>query len=295
MSREPTTEVDLPSSRAPAPRRQKVEWAALSDVGKVRPNNEDHFLICRLSKILQVLDTNLVEETSDQRCERDGYLLLVADGMGGVAAGEYASAMAVRGVKHHLMDTAKWFFSLDDPDEDVRIRLLRESLAQIDRELIEQARQDPSLSGMGTTLTAAGIVDGAAFIVHVGDSRVYLLRDRQLEQVTQDHTVAQKLLEAGILNPEEAKTHRSRHILTNSLGGSPGVKGEIVKLRLQDGDRLLLCTDGLNDMVSDDKIADILLTSIAPDTACRALTDAALDQGGRDNITVIVANYTETS
>jgi protein phosphatase len=280
--------------QASGPRR-RIEFAAVSDVGLVRPNNEDHYLICRLSKNLQVLDTNLPEQANDQHCERDGYLLLVADGMGGVAAGEHASATAARWVKRHVMDTSKWFFSLNDPDEGVRIRLLRESLEGLDRELIEEARRDPSLLGMGTTLTAAGIVDGEAFVVHVGDSRFYLLRDGQLEQLTQDHTVAQKLVEAGMLNPEQAKTHRSRHVLTNSLGGSPGVCGEIVKLRLRDGDRLLLCTDGLNDMVDDAKMAEILETHALPGEACRALRDAALGQGGRDNITVIVANYAESS
>jgi protein phosphatase len=294
MPSEPTTEVDVQPIPASGPRR-RIEYSAVSDVGSIRRNNEDHYLICRLCKSLQVLDTNLAEETNDQTCERDGYLLLVADGMGGVAAGEHASAAAVRWVKRHLMDTAKWFYSLNDPDEHVRIRMLRESLEGLDRELIEAARRDPSLAGMGTTLTAAGIVDGAAFVAHVGDSRLYLLRDRQLEQLTQDHTVAQKLVDAGVLKPEEVRTHRSRHILTNSLGGSPGVRGEIVNFRLSDGDRLLLCTDGLSDMVHDEEITAILLAQALPGEACRALRDAALREGGHDNITVIVANYAESS
>ncbi len=297
MVPEPTTEVELepvPPSAPPAPREWRLEHAALSDVGKVRPNNEDHFLVCRLRKTLQVLETNLVEETSRQRTEREGYLFLVADGMGGVAAGEHASALVVRGVQRHLMETSKWFFAADDPDENVRLRLLRESLERMDRELIDEAQRDPALAGMGTTLTAAGVVDGEAFIVHVGDSRAYLLRDGQLEQLTQDHTVAQKLLDAGLLKPEEAKSSRLRHVLTNSLGGSPGVKGEIVKARLRDGDRLLLCTDGLNEMVDDDGIAGTLLAHPGPADACRALVDAALGRGGRDNVTVIVANYSES-
>jgi protein phosphatase len=136
-------------------------------------------------------------------------------------------------------------------------------------------------------------VDGAAFIVHVGDSRVYLLRDGQLEQLTQDHTLVQRLLDAGLLKPDEAKGHRMRHVLTNSVGGSPGLSVQIVKLRLRDGDRLLLCTDGLNDMVPDDRIREVLLAHGQPGEACRALVDTALLQGGRDNVTVIVANYTE--
>jgi protein phosphatase len=265
----------------------------LSDVGKVRPNNEDHFLVCRLRKSLEVLDTNSDEARDGRNSEQEAYILLVADGMGGVAGGERASAMVVQGAKRHLMETAKWFFSLDDPDEDVRIRLLRETLERLDRELIEEAKNNPSLTGMGTTLTAAAIVDGAAFMVHVGDSRVYLLREDAIEQLTQDHTIAQKLLDAGLLKPEEVKSNRLRHVLTNSLGGSPGVRGEIVKLHLRDGDRLLFCTDGLNDMLGDDVITQVLLENPHASAACRALVDAALRQGGRDNVTVIVANYSE--
>jgi protein phosphatase len=265
----------------------------LSDVGKVRHNNEDHFLVCRLRKSLEVLDTNVDEARDGRNSEREGYILLVADGMGGVAGGERASALVVQGVKRHLIETSKWFFSLEDPDENVRIRLLRETLERLDGELIEEAKNNPSLTGMGTTMTAAAIIDGAAFIVHVGDSRVYLLRDDAIEQLTRDHTVAQQLLDAGLLKPEEMKSNRLRHVLTNSLGGTRGVRGEIVKLHLRDGDRLLFCTDGLNDMVGDDSIAQILRENPHASAACRALVDAALGQGGRDNVTVIVANYSE--
>jgi protein phosphatase len=293
MPPEPTTEIDRPALAGARPRAWRLESAALSDVGKVRPNNEDHFLICRLCKTLQVLHTNVAEVANSPHAEQEGYLLLVADGMGGVAAGEHASATVVRGVQRHMLETSKWFFRLDDPDEDVRVRLLKETLEGLDRQLIDEAKQDPSLSGMGTTLTAAGIVDGAAFIVHVGDSRVYLYRDGGLEQVTQDHTVVQKLLEAGLLKPEEVRSHRMRHVLTNTLGGSRGVCGEIHNLRLRAGDRILLCTDGLNDMLDDEAIARLLVANPRPDDACRALVDAALQGGGRDNVTVIVANYEE--
>src|SRR5579883_1354419 len=163
MVPEPITRIDVPTVAGARPRAWRLESAGLSDVGKVRPNNEDHFLVCRLCKSLQVLQTNLAESPSPPPGEQEGYLLLVADGMGGVAAGEHASATVARGVQRHLLETAKWFFRLDDPDEDVRVRLLKETLEGLDRQLIEEARQDPSLYGMGTTLTAAGIVDGAAF------------------------------------------------------------------------------------------------------------------------------------
>jgi serine/threonine protein phosphatase PrpC len=274
--------------------RQGVGWVdfwAMSDVGMVRPNNEDQYLTCRLGKSLQVLQSSIAEGEGMALAEPEGYLMLVADGIGGAAGGERASALVVEEAKLYVLETAKWFFSLDEPGEEVRIRQLREALDRIDRRLNDEAEADPTLTGMGTTLTAASLVDGDVFIVHVGDSRAYLLRDGELTQLTRDHTLTQHLLDAGVISPEQAKVHKSRHVLTNALGGMPGVVGEIVKLRLTDGDRLLLCTDGLNDMVDDDRISELLGTHQRPDEACQALVTAALERGGRDNVTVIVAAY----
>src|SRR5262249_51273320 len=145
--------------------------------------------------------------------------------------------------------------------------------------------------GMGTTLTAAGSFGLDLLLVQVGDSRAYLYRAGQLEQLTRDQTLAQELIEEGLLDPDQAKTHRSRHVLTNAIGGQPGVRGEVLKVRLENGDRLLLSTDGLHDLVSNDRIAEILGLHADPKAACRALVEAALDEGGRDNITVVVADY----
>jgi protein phosphatase len=269
-----------------------LDFWAMSDIGKVRPNNEDQFLVCRLCKSLQVLQSSIVERDSMVPTEREGYLLLVADGMGGAGGGEHASAVVVEEAKRHLMQTAKWFFSLDDPAEEIRIKQLREALERVDRRLIKEGEADPSLAGMGTTLTAASLVDGEVFIVYVGDSRAYLFRNGIMTQLTRDHTLAQRLLDAGILGPQEAQAGSARHVLTNALGGVPGVRPEIVKFRLAGGDRLLLCTDGLNNMVSDDRIAEVLRNNPRPEEACQALVAAALEGGGRDNVTVIVASYT---
>jgi protein phosphatase len=273
-----------------APIDARIEFAARTDIGKVRPNNEDQYLVLRLRKALDVLATSLAAEQQAQLVERPGYLLLVADGMGGPAAGERASALVVNAALKHIAESAKWFFKLDDPDEEVRLRLLREALERVDLELVEEGRRDPSLAGMGTTLTALSIVGAEGFIVHVGDSRAYLWRDSRLEQLTRDHTLAQQLVNMGLLLPEEVKTFRRRHVLTNALGGQPGVHGEIVKLPLFHGDRLLLCTDGLTEPVPDEQIAVILAQQASPEAACDALIEAALNRGGPDNITVVVAN-----
>ena len=268
----------------------RVEFGAMTHVGKVRQTNEDHYLVVRLKKSLEVLEGSLAEEAAELD-DLDSYVFLVADGIGGAGGGEHASAFVVQEAKKHLLFTAKWYFRLDDPDIEVRLRLLRESLERMDRTLIEEAKIDPSLAGMGTTLTAAGSFGLDLMVVQVGDSRAYLYRAGQLSRLTRDHTLAQQLIEEGLLEPDQAKIHRSRHVLTNAIGGQPGVRGEVLELRLENGDRLLLSTDGLHDLVDNDRIAEILGHHAEPKAACQALVEAALDQGGRDNITVVVADY----
>jgi PPM family protein phosphatase len=268
----------------------RVKYGVQSHIGKVRKNNEDQYLVARARKSLDILATGLTEEQTEPLLERDGYILLVADGVGGSAGGEHASAVVVNEAIRHIMETAKWFFRVDDPDEGVRLRLLQETLDRADRRLQDEAKADPTLAGMGTTLTAANIVAGGAFIVHVGDSRAYLFRDGYLEQLTTDHTLVQQFVTAGLLEPEAARTHRLRHVITNVVGGAPGVEGEMVSIRLKDRDRLLLSTDGLHDPVPDERIAELLLRHADPQEACRALVQAALDNGGPDNVTAIVAD-----
>jgi protein phosphatase len=284
-----STVVDVPVA-SPAG-RCRLEFGALTHVGNVRRNNEDQFLVARARKSLDILATSLSAEAGPPPADREGYFLMVADGIGGSAGGERASAILVKEAQRHIMETVRWFFHLDDPDEEVRLRLLREALERVDRQLIEEAEANPALEGMGTTLTGASIIGDELFIVYAGDSRAYLFRDNHLEQLTHDHTLTQELVDRGLVRPEEARTHRLRHVLTNALGGRSGVRGEVVKLHLLAGDRLLLCTDGLSDMVEDAQITDILHGHPHPEEACLALVEAALARGGKDNVTVIVAVY----
>jgi protein phosphatase len=271
----------------------RMEFSARTHNGLVRTNNEDQYLVVRLRKSLDLLDTSLLPHDLPQLGDQEGHVLLVADGIGGRAGGERASAMVVRETAHYLLGAAKWFFRLDDPDEHVRLRLLREALDRIDRQIIAEGKENPELAGMGTTLTAAGIVGTDLFIVHVGDSRAYLYRDGKLEQLTTDHTITQQLMDEGILSPEQAKGHRLHSVLTNAIGGKPGVEPEIIKHRLISGDRVLLCTDGLTEPVPDAKIAEILANHPDPHDACDALVGASLDAGGCDNVTVVVAKIEE--
>src|SRR5262249_28297947 len=150
-----------------------VQFAAQTHIGKVRSKNEDHFLVARGCKSLDILATSLHQEQRAKLFEHDAYFLLIADGMGGRGGGELASAFVLNEAIRHILETAKWFFRHDDPDQEVRIRLLRESLERADQKLRDEAEVDPMLTGMGTTLTALSIMEDDAFLVHVGDSRVY--------------------------------------------------------------------------------------------------------------------------
>jgi PPM family protein phosphatase len=277
--------------KAPGPRRAQVELGALTHIGKVRPTNQDQYLLARLAKSFSIVSSSLPDEHEGRESVEEGYLMLVADGMGGASGGEVASALAIEGVKQFVLHTSKWFFHLGDPDEAQRKRILQEGLNRIDRELIEQARANPSLHGMGTTLTAARTLGNELMLVQVGDSRAYLFRGGELDQLTRDQTLTQQLVDAGLLAPEEARRHRLRHVLTNVLGGQSGVRGEVSLWRLEDSDRLLLCSDGLTGAVEDAAIAAILTKYPKPQEACEALIHAALADGGRDNITVVVAAF----
>ena len=274
------------------PPRVGIKFAALTDTGKLRGNNEDHFLVARLSKSMQICKTSLPGEGKTQFSEEEGYLIVVADGMGGAAAGERASALAVESVEAFVLNTLKWFLHLSGHDEVALLAELRQSLERADRTVIERARSNAAFHGMGTTLTMAYSVATDLYIVHAGDSRAYLFRDGELEQLTSDHTFVQALIDGGSISHEDAKRHNRRNIVTNVIGGPrEGVFAEIHKLALIDGDTLLFCTDGLTEPVSDDAIARVLEHHSDPEDACTRLVDLALSRGGPDNVTVVVARY----
>jgi protein phosphatase len=181
---------------------------------------------------------------------------------------------------------------MDDAHAQEIERRARSRVQEVDAMLVESGQRDRSLTGMGTTLTAARSLGRDLVITHVGDSRAYLLRGGNLLRLTRDHTFAQLLVDAGQLAPADVAHSPHRHVLTNALGGSSAdVQVDTDRLRLEDGDRLLLCSDGLTDLVDDGSIASILLETTRSSDACDRLVQRALDAGGRDNVTVIVAAY----
>lgn len=270
----------------------EVDFGALTHVGKVRKNNEDHYLIGRLGRTLEPLMTNLPSDALPERVAEYGYGMIVADGMGGAAAGEVASRLAISLLVSLVVDTAKWGRRIDEQEVKALGERMLGYYSAIHSTLTQHSEAEPALAGMGTTLTVAYSFCSDLFVAHVGDSRAYLFRRGTLHRLTRDHTVAQALADRGEIPPEAVARHRYRHVLTNVLGGRSGhVETEFQHFRLEHGDCLLLCSDGLSDMVDDEAISEVLTRHPASQEACRSLLDLALQAGGRDNITAIVARY----
>jgi protein phosphatase len=292
VSRRNDSTGEHPADGLQPPKRVRVEFGGLTHPGKVRENNEDHFLVARLAKSMQVFRSSLPGDGKTQFSDEEGYLMVVADGMGGAAAGERASALAVRTVEEFVLNAFKWFLHLGAREEHALLTELREGLERADRNVFQRAQADPKLVGMGTTLTMAYSVAADLFIVHAGDSRAYLFRDGELQQLTTDHTLVQIMIAGGVISPEDAKNHVRRNVITNVIGGpQEGVHAEIHKVAVRDGDTLLLCTDGLSEPVEGPVIAEVLDRYHDPEAACRRLLELALERGGPDNVTAVVARY----
>ena len=268
----------------------RIDVSALSHAGYRRENNEDHFLVTRLGRTLQTLITSLPAGDVPERTEEVNYVMVVADGMGGHAAGEIASRMAIAALISLALAVPDWIIRVDEEHAREMQRRSRRRFQEVGALLVETAERDPALSGMGTTLTAARSLGRDLMITHVGDSRAYLLRAGGLHRLTRDHTFAQLLVDTGQLAPGDVVGSRHRHVLTNALGVSD-VQVDTDRLQLDDGDRLLLCSDGLTDLVDDRTITDILREATGSSDACERLVQRALDNGGRDNVTVVVAAY----
>jgi protein phosphatase len=262
-----------------------------TDIGKRRRQNEDQFLVAELTKALRVRQSSLAQPKTQYSDDR-GYLFIVADGMGGHQAGEQASALAVGTIEEFVLNTLKWFFHLRSEEEQNVLMEFQRALRQADLKIFEEASHHPELRGMGTTLTMAYSSNSQLFVVHVGDSRCYLHRGGRLYRLTHDHTLVEEMLRHHALTPEQAAGHYLRHVITNCVGGDRlGLQVEVHRVELVAGDTVLLCSDGLTEMLPDGRIGAILSAQKDPRVACEVLVAEANDRGGRDNITVIVSRF----
>jgi protein phosphatase len=269
----------------------KMDCAGLTDPGRARDVNEDQFLIASLSKSMQVHSTSLdLDDSARLFGPSQGRLLLVADGMGGHAAGRRASALAVDSLTAYVLNALPWFFRLRGDREELFLDELKAALEYCQGRLQAEGERLPGRRGMGTTLTLAYLAWPRAYLVHAGDSRCYLLHGPRLRRLTRDHTVARQLAEQGALEGPEHLPWARR--LWNVLGGGPDeLAPEVYRADLALGDTLLLCTDGLTRHVEDVDLARLLAADCPAEETCRHLVNAANAAGGRDNVTVVVAHF----
>jgi protein phosphatase len=268
-----------------------AEFGARSHAGKVREVNEDSYLVVRRRRERDVLLSSIPIELLPQ-AEQVAYSLAVADGLGGEAFGELASFLALRTGWEMGEGEVKWAVKMNDR-EAAELRQKAAVLFQkIDRTIHDAGNERPMLAGMGTTLTLCYITGPELFVMHAGDSRAYLYRSGTLSRLTRDHTQAQSLIDAGLVVPGSPEERKRRHVLTNCLGGGKlNVEVDFDHHRLEDGDQLLLCTDGLTNLVAEREIADALERHRDPDDASKALVDLALERGGIDNVTAVVGRF----
>ena len=262
----------------------RIRLFGRTDVGQIREHNEDNFLIGDLTR----RSRTLLESDREQRVGEWGSVMGVCDGMGGAAAGEIASQLAVDIIFERLIQG-------DPPTErDALARRLVRAVEDAGIRIFNEARADRTRRGMGTTATIAALVDARLFVAQVGDSRAYILRGDRLVQVSRDQSLVNQLIEAGQLTEEEAETFEHNNIILQALGTAETVQVDLTYVDLKRGDRLLLCSDGLSGMVRAEELREVLMTQRDPLDACKELTDRANRAGGHDNITVIVADFDGT-
>jgi protein phosphatase len=269
-----------------------IDCFGASDIGRCRERNEDQFLIANTDLPVPILQQPSEDDEAEAPDASDANLLLVADGMGGHVGGEQASRLAVQAVLEHLFGPRQrprpQGADVGDPICDD----LKATFVFAQQEVARQAAQCPELARMGTTLTLAYLDPPDLYTAHVGDSRAYLFRRQKLLQLTRDQTIAQMLVDAGIVEADCVANHPLRNALGSVLCSDPSQLIICIgKTRLLSGDQLLLCTDGLTRHVSDEQIVEILDASCTASVACRELIGTANASGGRDNITAVVARF----
>jgi PPM family protein phosphatase len=269
------------------PREDEIDAHGVTHPGKVRRDNQDHFLLCSLRRQLVVRGSSIPgAEGLLEESERLASLAMVADGVGGAARGETASRVALTGVTKYVTRSMQCYYRGYDEDQEF-YDALREGARECHAALLRRGEEDPDYRGMATTLTLYLGVWPRAYLLQVGDSRCYLLSDGELTQITRDQTMAQEMVDRGIMKPEQVAGTRLEHTLTSSIGGSH-TEPTVSRFDMNWGHVLLLCSDGLTQHVSHERIGEVLRSMSSAKQACETLLRDALDGGGSDNITIIV-------
>ena len=270
----------------------QVEFGAVSHRGTSRPLNDDHYLVIRLARHQETLATSLGSADLPPRFEEYGYAMLVADGLGEGGAGSVASRVALSTIAHLALHYGKWNLRIDPRTAWEIVERAEWFYARADAAVSAKKRTSPLMTGISTTLTTAYSVGDDLFVSHVGHSRAYLFRDGALIRLTHDQTIKQHVSDTRKPSPIEGRAQDLCHILTDAVGANGSVASvEVEQFRLMNGDCVLLCTNGLTDVVDDDRIAEVLALRRKPSDLCAILTGLADEEGGADNVTVVLAQY----
>ncbi len=264
-----------------------VDLGGRTHRGLVRKNNEDNFHIVQFGRYLRTLGSSLPVGDVPESIDQPGYGFAVADGIGGHVSGEVASRLAISLLIEYALQTPDWILGRDEQLLAKIMDRAAQRIRAVNEAVVAHGQGQEGLWRMGTTLSLALTMRDDLIVAHVGDSRVYLFRSGELLRLTRDHTVGQ---ERADKNSPDAD--RFRHILTRAIGlPQTGGEPDVYRYKLADGDRLLLCTDGLTDLVDDETIARELARGTPSGTACESLVELALERGGKDNVTVVLATF----
>lgn len=270
------------------PRDDEMDVYGLTHPGKVRADNQDHFIICALRKQMVVQQTSIsMTDHLIADSQRLALMMMVADGVGGGAKGAEASRLALEGVSQYVASSMQCYYAAQAAHDRELSEALEAAAAQCHAELLQRGEENAEYRGMATTLTLYLGVWPRAYLLQVGDSRCYLLRDTELTQITRDQTMAQELIDLGVLTRADPGAAKLAHTLSSSIGGRQTAP-VVTRMDLAWGNVVLLCSDGLTRHVSDERIRDILRSMTSSKQACEDLVGEALEGGGSDNITVIV-------
>lgn len=269
------------------PRDDEIDVFGLTHPGKVRDNNQDHFLIASLRKRMEVHLTSLPGTEALAGNERLSFLAMVADGVGGGPKGEEASRIATEAITRYVTECTQCYYAADAWDDNNFPQALEEAALHCHLDLTQLAQDDPERHGMATTLTLWLGVWPRAYLLQVGDSRCYQLRNGELNQISRDQTLAQDLVDQGVFTRTDAQNTRWAHVLASAIGGHEAAP-VVTRMEQAWGDVGLLCSDGLTQHVSDERIKERLTSMTSAKQVCEALLQDALDGGGSDNVTILV-------
>ena len=270
----------------------KVEIASVSDRGTARPYNDDHYLVLRVGRTQDTLATSLSSADVPADFEEHAYAMLIADGLGEGGSGSVASRVALSTIAHMALDHGRWNLRVDPETASEIMDRAQHFYSRADAEVFAKSLTGPLLTGIATSLTAAYSAGDSLFVAHVGHSRAYLFRGGELTLLTRDHTIEQHLASSKGLVSVERRAQDLRHILTDAIGAGGGTPlVDVEQFRLTSGDSVLMCTNGLTDVVDEGRIAEILAHPRQPAEQCAMLIDLAREQRSEDNVTVILAQY----